>query len=88
VIGEFFPSATKISRPQGGLSIWVELPKPTDTIELYNEALSKKITFSPGSMFTLQSQFSNCMRLTYGLEWNEKTENSLKQLGKLAKKSP
>jgi DNA-binding transcriptional MocR family regulator len=26
VIGECFPSGTKISRPQGGLSLWVELP--------------------------------------------------------------
>jgi DNA-binding transcriptional MocR family regulator len=85
VIGECFPSGTKISRPQGGLSLWVELPKPIDTIELYNSAISKKITFSPGSMFTLQKQFSNCMRLTYGLEWNEKTENGLKTLGRLAK---
>ena len=85
VIGECFPSGTRISRPQGGLSLWVELPKTIDTIELYNSALSKKITFSPGSMFTLQKQFSNCMRLTFGLEWNEKTENSLKLLGRLAK---
>ncbi|HEY4966652.1 MAG TPA: PLP-dependent aminotransferase family protein [Puia sp.] len=85
VIGESFPEGTKISRPQGGLSIWVELPKSIDTIELYNEAVSRKITFSPGSLFTLQKQFSNCMRLTYGLEWNEKTEGGLKTLGKLAK---
>jgi DNA-binding transcriptional MocR family regulator len=85
VIGECFPAGTKLSRPQGGLSLWVELPKTIDTIELYNEAVSRKITFSPGSMFTLQKQFSNCMRLTYGLEWNEKTENALKLLGKLAK---
>ena len=85
VIGEYFPFGTKISRPQGGLSLWVELPKTIDTIELYNSAISKKITFSPGSMFTLQNQFSNCMRLTFGLEWNEKTENSLKLLGRLAK---
>ncbi len=85
VIGECFPFGTKISRPQGGLSLWVELPKTIDTIELYNSAISKKITFSPGSMFTLQNQFSNCMRLTFGLEWNEKTENSLKLLGRLAK---
>ena len=87
VIGECFPQATKISRPQGGLSLWVELPKQVDTIDLYNTAFSKKITFSPGSMFTLKKQFSNCMRLSYGLEWNEKTENSLKLLGKLAKGS-
>ena len=85
VIGECFPIGTRISRPQGGLSLWVELPKTIDTIELYNSAISKKITFSPGSMFTLQDQFSNCMRLTFGLEWNEKTENSLKLLGRLAK---
>jgi DNA-binding transcriptional MocR family regulator len=85
VIGECFPEGTKISRPQGGLSLWVELPKSIDTIELYNEAVSRKITFSPGSLFTLQKQFSNCMRLTYGLEWNEKTEGGLKVLGKLAK---
>ncbi|MDB5279411.1 MAG: GntR family transcriptional regulator [Ferruginibacter sp.] len=85
LIGESFPDGTKISRPQGGLSLWVELPKQIDSIELYNAAVSKKITFSPGRMFTLQNQFNNCMRLSYGLEWNEQTAHGLKALGKLAK---
>jgi Transcriptional regulators containing a DNA-binding HTH domain and an aminotransferase domain (MocR family) and their eukaryotic orthologs len=85
VIGESFPEGTKLSRPQGGLSLWVELPAVIDTIELYNEAISKKITFSPGKMFTMQNQFGNCMRLAFGLEWNEKTESGLKMLGRLAK---
>jgi DNA-binding transcriptional MocR family regulator len=84
VISQHFPAGTKISRPQGGLSLWVELPKQIDTIDLYNTAVNRKITFSPGSMFTLQKQFTNCMRLSYGLEWNEKTESSLKLLGRLA----
>lgn len=87
VIGASFPEGTKISRPQGGLSLWVELPKVIDAVDLYNEAVAKKITFSPGKMFTFQNQFNNCMRLSYGLEWNEKTENGLKTLGKLAKGS-
>lgn len=85
VIGESFPAGTKLSRPQGGLSLWVELPGAIDTIELYNTAVSKKINFYPGAMFTLQKQFSNCMRLTYGLEWNEKTETGLRTLARLAK---
>jgi DNA-binding transcriptional MocR family regulator len=85
VIGECFPENTRLSRPQGGLSLWVELPKSINTIELYNSAVSRKITFSPGSMFTLQKQFGHCMRLTYGLEWNDKTEIGLKVLGRLAK---
>ncbi len=84
VIGESFPEGTKISRPQGGLSLWVELPKRVDTIDLYNTAFNKKITFSPGTMFTLKKQFSNCMRLSYGLEWNPKTAASLQTLGRLA----
>jgi len=85
VISEFFPEGTRMSRPQGGLSLWVELPARTDTIRLYNTAFSRKITFSPGTMFTLKKQFSNCMRLSYGLEWDAKTENSLQLLGKLAR---
>ncbi len=85
VIGEHFPDGTRISRPQGGLSLWVELPKQVDTVDLYNTALKSKISISPGCMFTLQKQFENCMRLSYGLEWNEKAEGSLRVLGKLAK---
>lgn len=85
VISEYFPEGTKISRPQGGLSLWTELPVNTDTTELYHTAMRHKISISPGSMFTLQHQFTNCMRLSYGLPWNEKVENSLKLLGKLAK---
>ncbi len=84
VIGQHFPEGTKMSRPQGGLSLWVELPRQINSIDLYSMAVGRKITFSPGSMFTLQKQFSHCMRLSYGLEWNEKTENGLKTLGKLA----
>ena len=85
VIARSFPEGTKISRPQGGLSVWVELPKQTNVMQLQEEALQNKISFSPGSMFTLQQQYGNCMRLGYGMQWNDKTENGLKMLGKLAK---
>lgn len=85
VIGEHFPEDTKISRPQGGISVWLELSKKVDTVELYETAFRHKISISPGPMFTLQKQFSNCLRLSYGLEWNEKTESSLKLLGKLVR---
>ncbi|HEU4496926.1 MAG TPA: PLP-dependent aminotransferase family protein, partial [Flavobacterium sp.] len=86
VITECFPKGTKISRPQGGLSLWVELPPQIDTIALYNDAIAHKIVFSPGKMFTLQHQFNNCMRLSYGLEWNDNTEEALRVLGLLANK--
>ena len=85
VISQHFPEATKISRPQGGLSLWVELPRQIDTVDLYNTAIRNKVSISPGHLFTLQKQFNNCMRLGYGMPWSDKLENGLKLLGKLAK---
>ncbi len=84
-IAEYFPEGTKISRPQGGLSLWVELDHRIDTTELYNLALKKHISIAPGRMFTLQDQYRHCLRLCIGLPWTEELKFKLKQLGNLAK---
>ncbi len=84
-IAEHFPEGTKTSRPQGGLSLWVEFDKNIKTNELYDLAIKQNISIAPGRMFTLQEQFDNCMRLCIGLPWNENTEYSLIKVGKLAK---
>lgn len=82
-IAEYFPEGTKISRPQGGLALWVELSKAINTTALFDSAIKRKISFSPGRMFTLQDQFENCMRLSIGLPWSEQVRQRLKLLGKL-----
>jgi len=84
-IAEYFPDGTMASRPQGGFVIWVELPEPIDTMALYEKAITMKISFAPGRIFTLQNQYNSCMRLNYGLVWNERLETYLKVLGNLAK---
>lgn len=84
-ITEYFPQGTKTSRPQGGLSLWVEFDKLINTTELFNKAVKQKISIAPGRMFTLQDQFENCMRLSIGLPWSEDIKNKLKILGSLAK---
>jgi len=85
VIAESFPEGTRISRPQGGLALWVELPKSIDTTKLYNHGLKKNMSIAPGRMFTLQNQFQNCMRLCLGLPWTDELRFALVQLGNLAK---
>jgi DNA-binding transcriptional MocR family regulator len=84
-VAEYFPEGTKISRPQGGFMLWVELDKKIDTADLYDRAIRQKISIAPGRMFSLQNQFSNCMRLSYGQRWSEMIDSKLKQLGKIAK---
>jgi len=84
-IGEYFPEGTLASRPQGGSVLWVELPKKHLSLNLYKKAVQQKISFAPGGMFTLQQQFDNCLRLNYGVVWNDQVKQSLKMLGTLAK---
>ncbi len=84
-ISEYFPEATRISRPEGGFLLWMELKKTINTYDLFREAIKHNISISPGRMFTLQDQYNHCLRLSYGLTWNEKTDNSLRILGDLVR---
>ncbi|MPR36239.1 aminotransferase-like domain-containing protein [Salmonirosea aquatica] len=84
-IADYFPEGTRASCPQGGFVQWVELPRHVDALELYGKALSHKISFAPGRIFTLQNQYGHCLRLNYGLLWNDELEGTLRRLGELAK---
>ncbi|MES2238845.1 MAG: PLP-dependent aminotransferase family protein [Bacteroidota bacterium] len=84
-IEEYFPENTKISKPQGGFVLWLELDPRIDTAALYDIAIQQKISFAPGRMFTQHDQFNNCMRLNFAVKWDEKVEASLKKLGLLIK---
>lgn len=84
-VEEYFPSNTKISQPQGGYMLWLELDKKIDTAELFDLAIKQKISFAPGRMFTQLDQYNNCMRLNFAMEWNDKVDSDLKRLGRLVK---
>lgn len=84
-INEYFPAGTKVTRPQGGFILWLELDKGIDTYQLYQEAMQHKISIAPGSMFTLQDRYQNCMRLSYGMQWRPEIDRALKKLGNLVK---
>jgi len=84
-ITEFFPEGTKVSRPQGGLALWVEFDKKVNTSDLFDIAIKQKISIAPGRMYTLQDQFENCMRVSLGLLVTEEVRGKLKVLGRVVK---
>lgn len=81
---ESFPKGTKVSQPQGGFFLWIELDKKIDTADFYHLAMKHNISIAPGRIFSLQDQFSNCMRLSFGLPWTNELRQSIQTLGKLA----
>jgi len=84
-IGEYFPEGIKLTNPKGGFILWLELDKKIDTYTLYQEAMQHKISIAPGTMFTLQERYQNCMRLSYGMQWTPEIDRALKKLGGLVK---
>lgn len=82
---KYFPEGTKLSVPQGGFVLWVELPEQVDTNEIFPLALKKKISFSPGSIFTSQEKYSNCMRINCGFPMDDRMEKGIATLGELCK---
>ena len=79
-----FPSGTRLSRPQGGLVLWVELPEEFDTNVLYEQASAERIAFVPGQMFSASGRYRNCLRLNCGNPMNTRIEQAISRLGELA----
>jgi len=84
-IEDYFPDHTKISQPQGGFMLWLELDKKIDTARLFDTAIKQNISFAPGRMFTQHDQYNNCMRINFALNWNERLDFDLKRLGRIVK---
>jgi DNA-binding transcriptional MocR family regulator len=81
----YFPKNTRISRPQGGFVLWIELPESIDTLQLYEMALKQNIAIAPGAIFNTRNKFQNYIRISCGLPWSETIEQAIKKVGELVK---
>ncbi len=85
-IMEFFPADTKVSRPQGGYVLWIELNLKVNAMELYHRAINFNISISPGHIFSTGARFQNCIRISFVRPYDTEVERGLKTLGSLIKK--
>ncbi|HWK07896.1 MAG TPA: PLP-dependent aminotransferase family protein [Puia sp.] len=87
-IEQYFPQGTKITRPLGGLVIWVELPEHINSVQLQEAALDQKISFAPGEIFSAKGDYKNFIRISYCNMWDKKNERALMKLGVLCQSWP
>lgn len=83
-IRRYFPKGTKITCPDGGWWLWLELPQPFDAMNLLRSCVSHGIAFAPGALFSGSTKFHHCLRLNIGRPWNRDMESCLKTIGMLA----
>ncbi|MBY0243580.1 MAG: PLP-dependent aminotransferase family protein, partial [Burkholderiaceae bacterium] len=82
-VQRFFPRGTRVSEPQGGYVLWVELPDGVDAMRLYTLALERQITIGPGHMFSARGGYTHCIRLNYSYPWTREIEEAVRTLGRL-----
>ena len=84
---KYMPEGTKITKPDGGLFIWVQLPEGmVNTTDLLLKALDRHVAFIAGEGFYIGlGKGTNCMRCSFGQLSLENIDKGLKILGDLIK---
>lgn len=82
-VAEHFPEGTRVSEPAGGFVVWVELPAGTDSMELFNRAMERRISITPGVVFSSSGKYRNFIRLNAGNPWDDRIENAVRTVGRL-----
>jgi DNA-binding transcriptional MocR family regulator len=86
-IARCFPDGTRVSRPQGGFFVWVELPSDSNkrcAVELQLRALDRGIAIAPGPIFSARQRFGHCIRISTGHPFTPRIERAISELGRLA----
>lgn len=77
------PEGTRISFPQGGYLLWIEMPKKIDSVALQKLALAQNISIAPGPFFSASGKYSNFMRLNCIDSGRPIVGDAIKTLGEL-----
>jgi 2-aminoadipate transaminase len=84
-IEEHFPQEVCCTRPEGGMFLWVTLPKHLSSMELFEHAVKKNVAFVPGTPFFVDGGGANCMRLNFSNSDQDKIEEGIRRLGRIMK---
>lgn len=83
-ISHYFPENVFTTHPQGGMTLWLQLPDNMDAYLLYRKALNNNIHITPGGIFSTQKEkYKNYIRISYAEPWSVERERALKWLGSL-----
>jgi DNA-binding transcriptional MocR family regulator len=79
------PPGTTVSRPEGGLSLWLTLPEGADVSELYFRAVRRGVAFVAGEVFYASQSHSRSLRISFGLNRPEELHEGVERLCSVVK---
>lgn len=82
-ISRYFPDSTRVSQPEGGFVLWVELAADRDGLALAHQLLKHRISVAPGRLFSANQKYHNCIRLNCAQPWSADLDRALITIGRL-----
>jgi 2-aminoadipate transaminase len=73
------------TKPEGGLFLWLSLPKYVDTDTMIAKAIEAKVAYVVGSAFYFDEPEHNSMRLNFSYSSKEQIEEGVKRLAKVVR---
>ena len=82
---EYMPKCVSWTRPEGGLFLWLTLPKHMDAAKLLAKAIENKVAYVAGVDFYPAGNIFNDMRLNFSYSSKEQIIEGLKRLAQTIK---
>ncbi len=82
-VARYFPMGCRLSLPQGGLMLWIELPRHVDSRVVFALARLEHIGVAPGAAFSISRRFDHFIRLQFGEPWSPRLEAAIRRLGQI-----
>ena len=82
-VARYFPAGSRVSQPQAGYVLWVELPEHIDTTLCYEDVVADRLAYVPGDLFSASGLYRNCLRLNCGNPHTPLIDDAIRRLGLL-----
>jgi 2-aminoadipate transaminase len=83
----YMPKGVQWSKPEGGLFLWVKLPKRMNANELFPKAVENKVAYVVGSAFHCNGKGQNTMRLNFSYPSEKQIDEGIQRLAKVVKEN-
>ena len=84
-LAKYMPQGVSWTHPQGGLFLWLTLPKHLDATKLLPKAIENKVAYVAGVDFYPDGNIFNDLRLNFSYSTHEQIEEGLKRLAQTIK---
>jgi len=81
------PKGVRWSRPEGGLFLWIKLPKKMSANDLFPKAIEDKVAYVVGSAFHCNGKGQNTMRMNFSFSSEQQIDEGIQRLAKMIREN-